>query len=565
MDLEKIQKEIKNQKLDAIYVSRNSIFIGQDILDDENLIEKLTSFSGSAGELVITKDMAYLFVDSRYTIQARLEVDLEKVCIFDKISDLFFKLYQEKKQILKVGINPWTTPKSFVYRYENDFVNFVETDIIDIPKTDKKIEVFELEVAFSGVARDEKISMVANYLCEQNSDIILICGADNTSWLLNLRSNYLPNSPIFRGFVMVDIDENVIIFSDDLERNSIEFEKNIKILPIALLEKEIDKNKKKRFILDKDNTSIGTANLMIKNKIYHCYKLDICQILKSQKNETEMSGIKNAHIRDGLAVTKFLFWLEKNYIGKSEIDVANKLYEFRKNQKNFFSNSFETISGFAENGAIVHYHANQKSNKKLDKNSLLLLDSGGQYFDGTTDITRTIAIGSPTKEMREDYTLVLKSHIALAGMIFPKGTKGFELSAISKYHLWQSGKNFGHGTSHGVGHFLNVHEGPQSISKNGNYELKEDMIISIEPGYYKENEYGIRIENLYQIVKAKVDGFLAFEYLTLVFFDNRLINFDKISIIEKKWLERYNKRVYKALYHLLEDEEKKWLETKLEL
>ncbi|MBQ8437090.1 MAG: M24 family metallopeptidase, partial [Alphaproteobacteria bacterium] len=254
----------------------------------------------------------------------------------------------------------------------------------------------------------------------------------------------------------------------------------------------------------------------------------------------------------------------KNYQGKTELDIVAKLNEFRQSGENYFSNSFDTIAGYASNSAIIHYHPTENTNLSLQADSLLLLDSGAQYLDGTTDITRTIALGSPSDGMIHDYTLVLKSHIALANAYFPEGTTGLSLDAIARAPLWKYGKNYSHGTGHGVGFFLNVHEGPCSISsRNGNIPLSEHMITSIEPGYYKENHYGIRIENLAQVVRISNDNFeqptLGFEPLTLVPLDKNLINKHLLTQDELMWLNNYHQTVFEKLSPLLNNQEQEWL------
>ena len=297
------------------------------------------------------------------------------------------------------------------------------------------------------------------------------------------------------------------------------------------------------------------------NEIEIIPQIDYCQELKATKNQTELTGIRQAHLRDGVAVTKFLCWLDKNWQGKTELDIVERLHQFRAKGELFFSESFTTIAAGGANGAIVHYHPTTKTNAPLSKDSLLLLDSGAQYLDGTTDVTRTIALGNPNQQMAEDFTLVLKSHIALNTAHFPLGTTGHELDAIARAPLWISGQDYNHGTGHGVGCFLNVHEGPQRISHKGNdYPLQAQMITSIEPGIYKEGQYGIRIENLVEIVPAATAGYLQFANLTLIPIDKRLINKYLLSEDEINWLNDYHQRVEQALSPHLSPAEKQWLQ-----
>ena len=287
---------------------------------------------------------------------------------------------------------------------------------------------------------------------------------------------------------------------------------------------------------------------------------DIITELKAVKNTTELKGIRSAHLRDGVAMTKFMYWLSKNYKGKTETEIAEKLLSFRKKELNFYSESFATIAGFGKNAAIVHYHAPTKGSAVLKKNNILLLDSGGQYYDGTTDITRTFALGTPSTDMIEKNTLVLKAHIALATAVFPQKTSGNELDLIARQSLLKQGLDYEHGTGHGVGYFSNVHEGPASISVHAKNPapLKAGMVTSIEPGYYKENAFGIRIENLYYVKTAKNPKFLNFEVLTLVPLDKKLINKYLLTAEEITWLNEYHKQVFLSLKKYLTKQELEW-------
>jgi Xaa-Pro aminopeptidase len=296
---------------------------------------------------------------------------------------------------------------------------------------------------------------------------------------------------------------------------------------------------------------------------------DPCQLAKACKNETELAGMRNAHIRDGLAVTRFLCWLDKAVAtGEklTEIAVTDTLEAFRKHSNLYLCPSFSTIAGSGPNGAIVHYHATETTSRTLENNSLLLLDSGGQYADGTTDITRTVAIGNPTAEMKKNFTLVLKGHIAIATAVFPEGTSGSQLDAIARQYLWREGLDYDHGTGHGVGAHLSVHEGPQRISKRGgDAALEVGMVVSNEPGYYKAGEYGIRIESLVVVkeVSASKAGkrSLGFETITLVPVDMRLVEESLLTAAEWEWLQQYHRRVYENHMPHLETQEKEWLKN----
>jgi len=287
---------------------------------------------------------------------------------------------------------------------------------------------------------------------------------------------------------------------------------------------------------------------------------DFCQLQKAIKNSCELNGIRQAHIRDGVAVCKFLYWLEHNWQGKTELDIVDKLHSFRAKQENFVSESFATIAAYGSNGAIVHYSPTAKTNKKLTGGNLLLLDSGAQYTDGTTDITRTITLGDITPAMSEDFTLVLKAHIHLSSAVFPERTIGAKLDTLAREVLWQEGKTYNHGTGHGVGCFLNVHEGPQYISAWCHVPFSAGQVTSIEPGYYLEGEYGIRIENLAEIIPAQYAGYLQFKNLTLVPIDSRAINKYLMTDEELAWLNQYHQEVFSQISPYLSADEKNWLE-----
>jgi Xaa-Pro aminopeptidase len=332
-------------------------------------------------------------------------------------------------------------------------------------------------------------------------------------------------------------------------------------LRIAVLRKSL-----KKIQIDASSTNYWLYQLLEKNNFEIINKTDAAELIKSCKNDAEIKSAIKSHIVDGVALTKFLFWIENSLKNGAEIDeitAAEKLEEIRARNQNFLYPSFASISGFAGNSAVIHYRANPKTNKKILGNSLYLIDSGGQYFGpdffGTTDVTRVIAIGKPSAEMIENFTRVLKGHIALARVKFPCGTTGAQLDVLARSHLWQAGLNYDHGTGHGVGSFLSVHEGPCAISKRSNQELLPGMILSNEPGYYKDGEYGIRIENL-MLVEKLDEKFLQFHTLTLAPIDPILIDFKMLTYPEKKWLKNYHETIQNLLSEELSEDEKIWLQ-----
>lgn len=554
MNLSEFQSQLKPNGLDAYIVTRNNMFLGQDILQEENKIEALTGFSGSAGTLLAFTDKAYLFVDGRYTLQAAQEVDTNAVTVITTNGESLATWMQNNLQeSFKIAYNPWCHSISEVDYWNRALKKhfFIEDtqNLLGPLLSSQEAEIFEHDIEFCGVSMDEKLSLLTDFINKNELEAYFITDCDAVSWLTNLRSHCLPDTPIIRAFALVDRNGEVSLFTNDFNK----------------IEAELAAYQGKTIGVAYNHTPRKLQILMKNHKIWLENLANPIQNWKAIKNPVEIQGIKRAHHRDAIAMVKFLAWFDKNWQGQDELSVAEKLHEFRAKGENFFSNSFETIAGFASNGAIVHYRPQAKTNKKLETKSVLLIDSGAQYYDGTTDITRTIAVGSPIpQEMIDSFTQVLKAHIALASAYFPLGTPGGALDSLARAQLWQFGKVYNHGTGHGVGCFSNVHEGPQSISSRSSAApLQENMINSIEPGYYKEGHYGIRIENLVRIIKAPQSDFetpmLKFEPLTLVPIDKRLINKYLLNKRETGWLNDYHHLVYESLADDLDKEHQNWL------
>ena len=551
MDIKSVQKELKAAKLNGRIFTLGNMFINEDILPEENRILELTKFSGSYALLFITPSKAYLFVDGRYELQAKKEVNLRQVEIV-KLSEIsFFEWLKNNyaKTAARLSYNPWVISQSALDNLQKllPLAQFIPVENPPKLLSTQKIKVFTHLKKFTGHVSKDKIVSFATHLKKLGLDAYLVTDASNSSWLLNLRSNALPYTPIFRAYVLVEKNGTYKVFAEHCDyEQALSFDK---------LEEHLAPYAKLGADFNTAPAIIKSFNTKVKNIP------DEITGLKAVKNAVELKGIRNAHLRDGVALSKFMYWLSKNYKGKTEIDVAEKLLSFRKKELNFHSESFATIAGSGSNAAIVHYHATEQSNATLKKNSVLLIDSGGQYYDGTTDVTRTIAIGEPSADMIEKNTLVLKSHIALAGAIFPQKTSGDELDLIARQPLYQKGLDYEHGTGHGVGFFSNVHEGPARISIHAkrSAEYKAGMITSIEPGYYKENAFGIRIENLYMVKANKNPKFLHFEVLTLAPIDKNLINKNLLTTEEINWLNRYHRQVFLSLKKYLTRQELEWL------
>ena len=568
MTLKELQSAVKKHKLDAYIVTRSNMFIGQDLLDSENPLPELTGFNGSAGTLVVTPDKAFLSVDGRYEIQAARQTDPDKINIVcergNPLIQCLNKLFEGKAA--KVGFNAFTNSIQSVEHLRRRFPNISfmpdASEIFANNRCNSPCRVFEHKIEFCGVDRDEKISNICKQIGLSGCDAYLFTAADSVSWLLNVRSDALPDTPLVRAYALLDKDGRVTLFGDGLNFDFAT--RDFDIEPMGRLPKFLKTYKNKTVGFDAETTPYLFCELFAGHRINEKPLEDFCQSAKAEKNPVEIGGIETAHLRDGVAMVRFLHWLSDNWQGKTELDIVKKLHDFRARGENYWSESFGTIAASGQNGAVVHYRPTKETNQKLVEASLLLLDSGAQYFDGTTDITRTVALGTPTPEMCDNFTLVLKAHIALASQKFLKGTDGMSLDKIARSPMWNEGKDYKHGTGHGVGCFLNVHEGPQNMGMYGSSRpLKENMILSVEPGYYREGAYGIRIENLVRVVKCEqvdfTDDFLEFKILTLCPVDKLLVNKYLMTSGEISWLNNYHKQVYERLSPFLTSDEKIWL------
>ena len=551
--ISELQQQLIANKFDAYIITRNNNFIGQDILEEENKIKELTGFTGSAGNLIVFRNKTILLVDGRYDIQARKQTNpdtVEVICTRDSIGTW---IQNNITDSCTFTYDPWCHSVAEVdfWKRALDCHNFIEDSkqLLGNRTSSKEAEIFELDEEFAGITSEEKVSYLTKFCDENKLDAYLICECDCVSWLMNLRSDLIKNTPILRAFALVSKEGEISLFTNDF----------------SSLEKELIAYQNKTIGITYNRTPKKIQNIM---KTQHIWDRNINNPIidwKAIKNPIEIKGSQSAHIRDGIALCNLLYWLESNWQNTDELSIVTKLREFRNQQKHFYSDSFETIAGFEANGAIIHYQPTIETNKNLTSGSVLLLDSGAQYLDGTTDVTRTIAIGKVPAEIIDSYTHVLKAHIAVADSIFPPETAGHCLDTLARAALWQFGKEYAHGTGHGVGHFLNVHEGPQSISNKNSVPLRKDMITSIEPGFYKENQYGIRLENLARIVETTTEftsPMLKFETLTMVPFDKRLINKELLNHKELEWLNSYHQTVYITLSPLLESNISNWLKQK---
>lgn len=567
LTLSNLQQQVKKRGLNALIITRNNRFLEEDILPEENLLQHLTGFSGSAGRLlVLPEGNSILFVDGRYELQAALEVPSKVIvnCTATKLSFPDWLKYKLPAYPAKIGFNPWCISIKEIERLQHDVprCQFVPVTGLDDDKrlSSKTVSVFAHDIEYAGISTEEKLSRLFAENSFQDLDALLITAADSVSWLMNLRARCLPDTPVLRAWVLIGSDGNITLFADNCDFSQISAPQ-FTLKSFAELPHELKKLRKKRLGLEMAAAPYQLKSLAEQYGIALIDTPDACAEMKCRKNPVELSGIRQAHISDGAALTRFLIWLNQQKPEKlSEKIVVDKLRSFREKQKLFFSDSFSTIAAFAEHGAIVHYHPATEAERPFSAGSLLLLDSGAQYYNGTTDVTRTLAVGEPHQELIDACTYVLKAHIRLSSAVFPIGTPGIKLDVLSRAELWKHGMDYNHGTGHGVGCFLNVHEGPVGISSSYSQTgLEQGMVLSIEPGYYVENRYGIRIENLVEVI-PQTEKMLTFSPLTLVPYDRRLINPKLLDASEINWLNAYHERVRATLSPLLSAKEKQELE-----
>ena len=557
--INKLKKTFNKLEIDGYVIPKNDEFFSE--YSKDNKLKIISNFSGSAGFAIILKKKNYLFVDSRYTIQAHKESGKYfNIVKYEKIinCDLF--------QDLTLGINP----KYFTSDQIKRFFNKNKTKIIDsiqIEKIFKKHSYkqkpfYSLSKSVAGEAHTSKIKKISDWLKKTKSNYLFVSAPENVAWLLNIRGHDNPNSPIPNCHLIMQKNKKFYLISKIEAAKKLIQEKKVKknqIIDPKKFEILVNNLNKGKIIIDKKSCSIFYENLL-KKKLQTIKKDDPIYHLKSIKNSKEIKGMINCHVLDGVALTKFLYWIKKiNKKKINEFEAQKKLEYFRKLNKNYLFPSFNTIAGTGENGAIVHYRADKKTAKIINKKDIFLCDSGGQYKYGTTDVTRTICFTKPKNNIRNIFTKVLKGHIAVANINLKSNFNGKLIDIHARKFLKQSNLNYGHGTGHGVGFFSNVHEGPQAISKFNSVKISEGMVVSNEPGYYKKGKFGIRIENLLFVKKKNKK--LFFENLTLAPIEKELINYNQLSKIEKRYLFKYHLSVYQQLSKYLSDGEKKWLAT----
>ena len=552
--INKIKKFINYNNLDGYIVPKNDNYFNEYSIIKN--FEKITNFSGSAGFCLILKRKNFLFVDGRYTLQAKQQSEPNFT-----ILEIPYNWPKDIKNIenSKIGFDPNLFTEKILDKYFNNKVNLIPI-VFNFKKTGKKnvTKIFQLKKFITGESSKTKIKKIRLFMHEKKIDYSYVSSSENVNWLLNIRGKDLPNSPLINCKLIIPKNGKLYLFVD-LNKIPKLFKQNFKNIILYKYDKlfyVINKFQKKNFCIDENTCSIFEKNL-IKSRFRIIWKSDPIYNFKAIKNKTEIKNTIKAHIQDGVALTRFLYWFKNNRNQISEKIIENKLEKFRRNSKNYLYPSFDTIAGSGPNGAVIHYKSNSQTNRKLKKNEILLIDSGGQYKWGTTDVTRTICSGKISNSIKKNFTRVLKGHIAVALCNLKSKYNGHLIDKLARKSLKTAGLDYAHGTGHGVGFFLNVHEGPQAISKYNKHKLHKGMILSNEPGFYLKNKYGIRIENLIYVDQIK--GKLVFKNLTLAPIDIDLVDFKMLTKKERAYLFNYHLDVYSKISRYLSVKEKKWL------
>ncbi|WP_315055797.1 aminopeptidase P family protein [Chryseobacterium indoltheticum] len=572
-----LREEMQKNNVDAFIVYSADPHMSEYLPEEWQERAWLSGFLGSAGFVVITKDKAGLWTDGRYFTQAPIELAGSGIDLFkdgmEGTPNYIDWIISEIPANGKVAVNALATSHSnWELLYQK--LNAKNLTLVDSPLlktvwkergTPSKNPIFVHPLDRAGKSVTDKISAIRQKMEEQEVTVHVISSLDDVAWTLNLRGSDVESNPVFLGYIL--ITKNDAILFTDLEKMEVEARKQmdesfVKMMPYEEFNNHLRTIKNEKVLVSPNSNQSIFEALKIDNEFVKAAVPG--NIMKAQKNETELEGFRKVMVRDGVAMVKFLYWLTHN-AGKetmNEYSIGKKLREFRAAGENFVGESFGSIVGYKDNGAMMHYSAKTEGSKEVTNDASILVDSGGQYLEGTTDITRTLALGAVSEEFKTNSTLVLQGMIRLSMVKFPKGTRGVQLDAIARLPLWMNGKDYNHGTGHGVGSFMNVHEGPQNIRKDMNpQELLVGMVVSNEPGYYVEGEYGIRHENLIAVKESETTGsgtFYEFETLTFCPFFKDTIVKEILSEEEINWLNTYHKTCEEKLAPHLEGEVKEW-------
>jgi Xaa-Pro aminopeptidase len=579
--LSALREKISELGLDGFVVPHSDAHQNEFLPPDAERLAWLTGFTGSAGTAVVMADRAAMFVDGRYTLQVRDQVDGDLYefhhLVEAPVTDWLTDTLSDGKRL---GIDPWLHTQAGVQRLRRSLdavgaeLVFVEVNPVDSVWDDQPPPPLAPAVphddGFAGRSSANKRASLGEALAREGLDAAVLTQPDSIAWLLNVRGGDVDHTPLVLSFAILDADGTVDWFVSPGKRSdalAAHLGGGVEMRDPEAFAGALDDLDGRRVLAAPDSAAAWIFDRLEQAGAVVLRGSDPVTLSKAIKNETELAGTRAAHLRDGAALSRFLHWLsEAAPVGSvDEMSAASKLAEFRKSGEHFRDLSFGTISGAGPNGAIVHYRVTPETNRTLAPGELYLVDSGAQYLDGTTDVTRTVGVGAPSDEMRDRFTRVLKGHIAIATARFPAGTSGAQLDSFARNALWQVGLDFDHGTGHGVGSYLGVHEGPQRIAKTGSsVPLQPGMIVSNEPGYYKEGAFGIRIENLLAVTPpGEITGgerpMLGFETLTLAPIDRSLIDTNLLSADERAWMDAYHARVAAEIGPLLDGPARDWL------
>jgi len=579
-----LRDALKQKNIDVYIIPVSDPHLGENIPDHWQVIAWLTGFDGSAAMVVVTDSFAGLWTDSRYFIQAEKQLEgsgfkhmrpgpVPEESYIDWLvrntgegSRIAFD-----NRILSIShyrrLETKLLSKGVILKADCDLISDIWTSRPPLPST----PAFDHPVEFSGKERSVKITEVREQMRSLKVNYHLLTSVDDIMWMLNIRGSDVPYTPLLFSFAIIG-EEQILLFTGENRipgKLAQEFEKpGIVILPYEEVAGVLSSLPEGSSLLISPRTTSAALYFSIPESVNIFEDISIPSRMKAVKNRVEIENIGRVMIKDGVALTKFFFWIEHNLgqIPMSELSLAGRLLKLRSQNEDFLGPSFAPIIAFNQHAALPHYSAKTETDTVIEENGILLVDSGGQYYGGTTDITRTISIGIPSLQQKTDFTLVLKGHINLALAKFPFGTRGYQLDMLARKYLWEQGLNYGHGTGHGVGYCLNVHEGPQNISPSGNKILIEaGMLISNEPALYREGEYGLRTENLvlcYEDEETDFGQFLRFDTVSLCFIDKSLIDKSLLEQKEIDWLNSYHAEVYEKLSPHMTDEEKLWLKEK---
>jgi Xaa-Pro aminopeptidase len=577
-----LRTELKRRGLDGMAVPRADRQQNEYLPASEQRLAWLTGFTGSAGAAVVLRDKAALFVDGRYTVQATAQTDAAVFTIAHLVDTPPEQwLEQNLERGAKFGYDPWLHTSNGADKLRNACANAgaelvaLEDNPVDALWRDRPAppqgRVVMHDLKFAGESAADKLRRVRAELKKLRVDTLLVSDPQNVAWTFNIRGSDIAHTPLALAFAAIPYEGRPVLYLDDRKLDNAVRHALQEIADVRApddLALDLSKLAGKTVRLDQASAAEALSRLVKDGGGKPALGLDPIALMKAVKNQAEIAGARAAHRRDGAALARFLAWLAREAPkGKlTEIDAVEALEGFRRENGLLKDISFPTIAGAGPNGAIVHYRVTRATNRKIGPNDLFLIDSGAQYEDGTTDVTRTVAVGAPDAEMRDRFTRVLKGHIAIATAVFPEGTSGAQLDPLARTVLWQAGLDFDHGTGHGVGSYLSVHEGPARISKLGTVALRRGMILSNEPGYYKTAAYGIRTENLVLVIAepepvGAEKPLNAFETLTLAPIDRTLIEPSMLATKERQWLDSYHARVHETIGPLVDADTRRWLEA----